>query len=223
MSVAIETPEKQTRKRRSYLERYPRLPQRRYGIEVDRYEDVGRIRLQEGVLPVRSMTPEEFDSVPKEIREQRTFTYPIDFAWNPVLYALARGFPFSGLNPDTRKLESQHRDGRVFEVKYDEQYHRSATFLRMTTPEEEALMGIDRERDHKRAGERMQQILELGFWVRYQIDEDPESDYGTIYERHPDRKIYRVDFDRTKSITNPIQTHVFLRMATPEDDALYNL
>jgi hypothetical protein len=223
MSATIETPEKKTRRRRPYAERYPQRPQRRYGIEVDRYEDVGEIYLQEGVLPVRDMTFEELDSVPKEIRERRTFMYPIGFAWNPVLYDLARGFSINGLDILTKKHISRHRDGRIFEIKYDEQNHRSTTLLRVATREEEALIGIDREKDHERASERMKQVLELGFWVRYEIDEDPESDEGTVYERHPDRKIYRVDFDDTKSFSNPTQTHVFLRMATPEDDALYNL
>ena len=147
-------------------------PQRRYGIEVDRYEDVGRIVLEEGVLPVRIVTREELDSVPKEVWAQQSFTYPIGFP--EFCYDWARGF---------------YTD-------YDAKI-------------------VVSEEDYRKTCERMRQILALGFWVRYRTDD------GTIYERRADGTLYRVDI--TDDGENLNTEYVFLRMATLEDDALYNL
>jgi hypothetical protein len=166
-------------KRRSILSQ---RPQRRYGIEVERYEDVGTIVMQEGELPVRSLTDEERDSVPEEIRYTRKFQYPIGFPWNDASYGVARGFKFHGLSDE----------------------------------ENEAQMNIDRELNHRRACERMRQVLSLGFPVHY-CDAN-----GTVYERRANGELYRVDFVLNERGTTS-RNYVFLRMATEEDDALYDL
>ncbi|GHV41988.1 hypothetical protein FACS1894187_24010 [Synergistales bacterium] len=183
MATAVAELEKkgtQKPKRRRVL---PQYPQRRYGIEVDRYEDVGTIIMQEGVLPVRVMSTEEWNSVPREVQMQRKFMYPIGFPWNPVRYSMARGF----------KLHE------------------------LTATENEARMNIDRELNHRRACERMRQVLALGFSVRYCTSD------GTIYERYANGELYRVDIVYDKEKDMDIQKYTFLRMATEEDDALYDL
>jgi hypothetical protein len=209
--------EAQTPKRKRQ-ERYP-YPQRRYGIEVFRYEDVGRIFLKDGDLPVRSMTSEEKASVPQEILQTRKFHYPIGFSWDAPSYQLARGFPLTGKDPVSGEIVELHTDGKIFTIRFYEGIMGKETriFLRMTTPEDEIRMDIDRERDHRRACERMRQTLALGLWIRYRTAE------GTVYERHADEKLYRIDFvcDETGWIKD--QHRVFLRMATEEDDALYDL
>jgi hypothetical protein len=174
----LEKKDKQKSKRRRVLSQ---RPQRRYGIEVDRYEDVGHIIMQEGVLPVRFLTDEERDSVPEEIRHTRRFMYPIGFPWHDVSYGVARGFKLLGV---------------------------IAT---------EAQIDIDHELNHRRACERMRQVLALGFSVRY-CDAD-----GTTYERYANGELYRIDFVRNERGWIESQNRVFLRMATEEDDALYDL
>ncbi|MDR1915716.1 MAG: hypothetical protein LBQ58_03965 [Synergistaceae bacterium] len=166
----------------------PQRPQRRYGIEVDRYEDVGTIIMQEGELPVRSLTDEESNSVPEEIRHTRKFTYPIGFPWDDVGYGVARGFKL--------KLTG------------------------LSDEKSEAKMSIYRKLNHSRACERMRQVLALGFPVRY-CDADGGINY--VYERHANGELYRVDFERNARGSIVSQNRVFLRMATEEDDALYDL
>jgi hypothetical protein len=112
-----------------------------------------------------------------------------------------------------------HTDGKIFAIRRYEGImgKKTRVFLRTTTPEDESRMDIDRERDHRRACERMRQTLALGLWVRYRTAD------GTVYERHADGNLYRIDFTRDETGWIKDQHRVFLRMATVEDDALYDL
>ena len=59
----------------------------------------------------------------------------------------------------------------------------------------------------------MRKTLVLELWLR---DADfPDPDNGTVWERHPDRRIYRIDFESSEVNDEYLsQTKVFLRYTT---------
>ena len=111
-------------------------------------------------------------------------------------YQLACGFPICYVDDSVSgKVLNRCTNGRIYECQRDGNDRCHYEFLREATSEDDVRAGIEREADHRRAGECMRKILELGLRVRY-VDY-PESDKGTVYERHPDRKLYRIDFCRS--------------------------
>ena len=190
--------------------------------EIRRYSHVGRLYLRDGDVPVRMLNDRESASVPEHIRNDSRFIYPIGFPWSPVRYQLACGFPICYVDDSVSgKVLNRCTNGKIYECQRDGNDRCHYEFLREATSEDDVRAGIEREADHRRAGERMRKILELGLRVRYA--DYPEPDKGTVYERHPDRKLYRIDFDYPRT-NDEVMTfsRSFLRYATPEDDALYD-
>ena len=124
----------------------PSRPQRRYGIEVDKIEDVGVTVMWDGIHPRKSLTMEEYQSLPQEYRdkikaETRAFfdnsdiTFPAAIK-EAVRNQLARGIPIAYGDEDGNLLR-RYPDGRIFSVYMDkETYETTETFLRMATPED---------------------------------------------------------------------------------------
>ena len=195
-----------------------KITPKRMAIDTDRSKNIGHLYLRDGDVPVRILTEEEKKTIPMEIWNNNEFRYPIGFPWDPVRYQLACGFPICYFDKSVSgKIVERHADGKIYECLRDEQGKSYYKFLRMATPEDDARAGIEREADHRRAGERMKQILELGLNVRYK-----DLETGDTYERRPDRKIYRIEFEFSADSDEVVkQTPVFLRDATPEDDAIY--
>ena len=134
--------EEKKSKRRERISR----PQRRYGIEVDRVEDVGVIVMCDGIHPAKSMTMEEYLSIPKEIRDKANAelehffknhktTFPAAIK-KVVRDQLARGTPISYGDKEGNVLR-RYPDGRIFLVDMNmETFETTETFLRMATPED---------------------------------------------------------------------------------------
>ena len=121
-------------------------PQRRYGIEVNRVEDVGVIVICDGIYPAKSMTMEEYNSIPKEITDKANVelehffknhktTFPAAIK-EAVRNQLASGFPISYGDKEGNLLR-RYPDGRIFLVDMNmETYETTETFLRMATLED---------------------------------------------------------------------------------------
>ena len=127
--------------------RRPSRPLRRYGIEVDKIEDVGITVMWDGIHPRKSLTREEYESLPQEYRdkikaETRAFfensktTFPAAIK-EAVRNQLERGFPISYEGDDGSQLR-RYPDGKIFSVYMNmETYETTETFLRMATPEDD--------------------------------------------------------------------------------------
>ena len=121
-------------------------PIRRYGLEVDKIEDVGITVMCDDIYPAQSVTMEEYLSFPQEHRD-RIETDLSDFFENhkttfpaaikkAVKNQLAKGFPIVYGDREDRVLK-RYPDGKIFLVKTNmETYESTETFLRMATPED---------------------------------------------------------------------------------------
>jgi len=125
----------------------PSRPLRRFGIEVDKVEDVGVTVMCDGIYPTQCMTMEEYLSIPEEIRNEakakmkhffdNAETLLPEAIKKAVRKQIEKGIPISYGDKDGNVLR-RYPDGRIFLANIDlETFETTETFLRMATPEDD--------------------------------------------------------------------------------------
>ena len=135
-----------TGKKTASCDEKPSRPLRRYGIEVDKVEDVGITVMCDGIYPTQCMTMEEYFSIPEEIRDEakakmkhffdNAETLLPEAIKRTVRKQLERGTPISYGDDEGRVLK-RYPDGKIFVVDMNmETFETTETFLRMATIED---------------------------------------------------------------------------------------
>jgi len=134
-----------TKEKKSRREKTSR-PLRRYGIEVDKIEDVGVTVMCDGIYPSQCMTMEEYLSIPQEVRDKANAEMDNFFKNSkttfPAVIKEAIKNQLAGGNPiiygEENKVLKRYPDGRIFSAIIDKNtYEITETFLRMATSEDD--------------------------------------------------------------------------------------
>lgn len=122
-------------------------PLRRYGIEVDRVEDVGVMVMCEGIYPRQVMTWEERNSLPQEVQDKAEAALRYFFENSKTMIKesiksvlrdqLESGFPISYGDKEGRVLR-RYPNRQICVATIDKKtFEKSETFLRMATPKDD--------------------------------------------------------------------------------------